>query len=381
MKTIFLSFLSLMGFGFSASAQSHINIEPLSATYTAAATVQFRVSWGAVPGEGCHNARIWLWIDFIKVENNQPSGTWMRAAVADPSPGTVAPETDKGFWLQGNAGSYSQTVTVTLTNMPANSACNWCAYASDCPPNMVLDEQVYYFKGTPPFTLKAPGGTIQTVSGTTLAASALDITPVSIRDKTECPGIFCPYSGSDLYIDATHLCRQRTCGAQNWEAWIKDMRDNELYRIVKMPDGLWWTAEEMRYDATATKQSYKCKENQQRMIYNRPIVACPAMWTVPSEAQFMGLKAFADDNALFADDTFDYYGRGRDTYGFAVIPDPSRSDGDNSVYPTSCPPVNGYTYSMIWACEDLRCHGPGNYQPWYAGTWYSWNQVRCLRQL
>ena len=44
MKKILLSFLSLTGWGFSALAQSHINIELLSATYTAPA-VQFRVSF------------------------------------------------------------------------------------------------------------------------------------------------------------------------------------------------------------------------------------------------------------------------------------------------------------------------------------------------
>jgi uncharacterized protein (TIGR02145 family) len=51
-------------------------------------------------------------------------------------------------------------------------------------------------------------------------------------------------------MDATHLCRQRTSGAQNWEAWIKDTRDNELYRIVLMPDGNWWLAQNVKYAST-----------------------------------------------------------------------------------------------------------------------------------
>jgi uncharacterized protein (TIGR02145 family) len=94
--------------------------------------------------------------------------------------------------------------------------------------------------------LIAANGTTQIVTGTTLATSALTITPTTIRDKTECPGDFCPYQGSDLYIDATHLCQQRTSGAKNWEAWIKDSRDNELYRIVKMPDNKWWLAQNVK---------------------------------------------------------------------------------------------------------------------------------------
>jgi uncharacterized protein (TIGR02145 family) len=49
-----------------------------------------------------------------------------------------------------------------------------------------------------------------------------------------------------LYIDATHKCGLRTSGAQNWEAWIKDTRDNELYRIVLMPDTKWWLAQNVK---------------------------------------------------------------------------------------------------------------------------------------
>jgi uncharacterized protein (TIGR02145 family) len=64
--------------------------------------------------------------------------------------------------------------------------------------------------------------------------------------------ITCPYTGSDLYIDATHLCQQRTSGARNWEAWIKDTRDNELYRIVIMPDNKWWLAQNVKYANTGS---------------------------------------------------------------------------------------------------------------------------------
>jgi uncharacterized protein (TIGR02145 family) len=167
--------------------------------------------------------------------------------------GTISPATGisydgtnrNGFWLEGNASTnYSTTLTVQLTNVPVKF--NWCAYVSDYPPNVTAANSTYTFKGTPPFTLIASNGATQTVAGKTLAASALTITPTTIRDKTECPGIFCIYTGSDLYIDATHLCQQRTSGAKNWEAWIKDSRDNELYRIVFMPDNKWWLAQNVK---------------------------------------------------------------------------------------------------------------------------------------
>ena len=255
MKKLLLSLLSLMGWGFAALAQSHINIELLSATYTAPA-VQFRVSWSSIPAVTgqTHNAKIWLWVDFIKIENNQPSGTWTRATISGTptvsssptSTATLDASTNKGFWLNGVTGSYSATVTISISNIPVNNKFNWCAYASDCPPNVTAANGTYTFKGTPPFTLIAANDDTQTVTGTTLAASALTVTPTTIIDNTACPGVFCPYQGSDLYIDATHLCQQRTSGAQNWEAWIKDMRDDKFYRIVYMPDANWWLAQNIK---------------------------------------------------------------------------------------------------------------------------------------
>ena len=59
--------------------------------------------------------------------------------------------------------------------------------------------------------------------------------------------IDCPYTGDDLYIDGTHACQQRTAGANNWEAYIQDNRDSEIYRIVLMPEGKWWLAQNVRY--------------------------------------------------------------------------------------------------------------------------------------
>jgi uncharacterized protein (TIGR02145 family) len=113
---------------------------------------------------------------------------------------------------------------------------------------MTESNGTYTFKGSPPFMLiAADGTTTQTVTGNTLPASALTITPVILTDETGYPNIFCPYTGSDLYNVAAYLCQPRTSGAQNWEAWIKDTRDDKLYRIVRMPDGKWWLAQNVRY--------------------------------------------------------------------------------------------------------------------------------------
>ncbi|MDR0694277.1 MAG: hypothetical protein LBF81_03140, partial [Prevotellaceae bacterium] len=197
-------------------------------------------------------------------DNTTIGNTWTRAEISTTpavsssptSTATLDASPYKGFWLNGVTGSYSATVTATLSNIPANTKFNWCAYVSDYPPNVTAANGTYTLKGTPPFTLIASDGiTTQTVTGKTLPTSALTITPTTIKDKTECPGVFCPYQGSDLYIDATHLCQQRTSGAQNWEAWIKDTRDNELYRIVLMPDNNWWLAQSVKFAGTGVVNS------------------------------------------------------------------------------------------------------------------------------
>ncbi|MDR2359621.1 MAG: hypothetical protein LBD87_07495 [Prevotellaceae bacterium] len=209
MKKIFLSFLSLMGLGFPALAQSHINIELLSATYTTPA-VQFRVSWDAIPEGTCHNSKIWLWVDFIKIENNQPSGTWTRATVANPSPGTFEADNNKGFWLQGNSSSYSQIVTVALTNIQANAKFNWCAYASDCPPNVTINNGTYTLKGTPPFIIN----TSIIEKGKSYSGGCI----TSLTDATGCSGIIPVFSAGAIQTTAAYKNCYNTSGSNISEA-------------------------------------------------------------------------------------------------------------------------------------------------------------------
>ena len=306
MKKHFLTFAMLASVAASAQVT---HIEPVSANY-ANNTVSFRVWWNAGSRDAAHLSKAWVWVDYITVNsNNTTSGnTWTRATVGTISGGVTSYDGSnrQGFWLEGNASTnYSATLTVQLTNVPAKF--NWCAYVSDFPPNVTVANGTYTFKGTPPFTLIAANGTTsQTVTGTTLVASALTITPATIRDKTECPGVFCMYSGSDLYIDATHFCQQRISGAQNWEAWIKDTRDNELYRIVLMPDNKWWLADNIRYTkgntigncsnndaarcATPCGRWYNPTEILDASAWSttNPSITrgiCPVNWHIPSEAE------------------------------------------------------------------------------------------------
>jgi uncharacterized protein (TIGR02145 family) len=304
MKKIFFLFAMLAGIA--ASAQSHISIQMLGATYTTSPAVKFRVSWSSVPtvtGQ-THNAKIWVWIDFLKVnaDNTTSGNTWTRADISTTpsvsssptSTATLETGNNKGFWLNGVTGSYSATVTATLSGIPANTKFNWCAYVSDCPPNVTATNGTYTFKGTPPFTL-SNGTATQTVTGKTLAASSLTIIPTTIKDKTECPGVFCPYTGNDLLIDATHSCQIRTSGAYNWVAWITDSRDSKSYRIAQLSTGLWTMDDYLNYTGhSAVVTNEKCtaadpdaKEYWRHTLASSAGTLCPDGWRLPNQEEYL----------------------------------------------------------------------------------------------
>ncbi|MDR0694094.1 MAG: hypothetical protein LBF81_02185 [Prevotellaceae bacterium] len=407
-----------------ASAQV-THVEPVGANY-ANKTVSFRVWWNAGSRDVTHLSKVWVWVDYLTVNsNNTTSGnTWARATV-----GTISPATGisydgtnrNGFWLEGNASAnYSATLTVQLTNVPTKF--NWCAYVSDYPPNVTANNGTYTFKGTPPFTLIASNGATKTVPGKTLAVSALTITPTTIRDKTECPGVFCIYSGSDLYIDATHLCQQRTSGAQNWEAWIKDARDDELYRIVYMPDNKWWLAQNVKlasYLGTSVGVAFsQGNKDESGLGYTiaETIGAwggtngqganiqgiCPSGWVLPMNSDWVAfltaveptvsLTAYAVGGVigvsavntsavkkLTTKDTYCY--QGEDIYGWAQL-----KDNRNSVWRAG-------TQAWWGGSENSRYHyhfvnhrpGYGNDCGWVSASTTAQDfiicAVRCFRQL
>ena len=415
MKKIYLSFLSLMGIGFSTFAQSHINIELLGATYTAPA-VQFRVSWNSIPtvtGQ-THNSKVWVWVDFLKLnaDNTTAGNTWTRAEISaipvvSSSPASTAAldaSTNKGFWLHGVSGSYSATVTALLSNsnIPANAKFNWCAYASDCPPFVIADNGTYTLQGTPPFILKAEDGTTQTVTGKTLPAASLTVAAITLTDKTECPSDFCPYTGSDLYRDATHLCGHRPTGARNWEAWIKDSRDNKLYRIVLMPDNKWWLAQNVKlanYNSSTVGVAVSGCTNEDdcgRYYTSAQVYAsyaggtsgssgnvqgiCPPGWLLPVRATFSTLansigNASTACAALHSLDT--KCTPTHNTYGWAsavALVNGSRNDYSSYWYTNDAGREDGFGVGDVTAnsCTILRFDNPGDNQA---------AVVRCFRQL
>jgi uncharacterized protein (TIGR02145 family) len=255
--------------------------------------VTFSVSWTGTP----YNNHVWVWVDFCPVAGTSP-GTFEKAVIsaASVTSGNYTDLNGRGFFVTANGA----TITATLN---ASGKFSWCAYGSDYPPNVLANtNSSYTLAGTPPFKLIASNGaTSLTVSGTTIATSALTFTPATITDTTGYPGLWCPYTGSDLYMDISHRCMERQSGAGNWEAWIKDSRDNELYRIVKMPDNKWWLAQNVKYTGTGTQPSWCTKDECGRYYTHAQARGawggssgtganiqgiCPNNWVIPMQSNY-----------------------------------------------------------------------------------------------
>ncbi len=274
MKKIYylLLFVLLPTLGYSQDYK--VTMSATSGSYSTSPTVSFNVSWSARQ-EGKYNSKVWVLVDYKDIT----TGIWDRAtitSVSAGSSGSTITANGRGFWLQGNNGAYSQKVTVMLSTGSATKF-SWCAHVNDCPPNVTGDGGVYRFRGTPPFTLIAVDGvTKQKVEGKTLNVTALTIIPKVLTDATDCPGAFCPYIGLDLYIDATHACQLRNVGAQNWEAYIKDVRDSQIYRVTQFSDGTWWMAEDLNSAVGRTS----C--GGVNLYANQNISYCPSGWNLPT---------------------------------------------------------------------------------------------------
>jgi uncharacterized protein (TIGR02145 family) len=215
----------------------------------------------------------------------------------------------------------------------------------------------------------------------------LTITPTIIKDKTECPGVFCPYTGSDLLIDATHPCKIRTSGAQKWEAWIKDARDDNKYRIVLMPDQKWYMAQNLNYrDVTYGcygDNSSNCNEANGVWYPYASVTAslCPTGWRVPTVAEW---SSFISVHSLTNEDVKSTTRSGNDTYGLTCL--------TVGYWSPACGGWCNMGYAELWwtstnGWSGIYIYNYGSYQI-DAGcihnncaTRNDWVTVRCFRQL
>jgi hypothetical protein len=169
--------------------QSMVQISNLSLTEGATPTLTFEVSWSTPPSSTPnHRDTIWLFADYRTVNSDGSVGAWTSASITAATViagnGEVIPSslTGRGFFLNGNGHtSFNSTVQITLA-APVNTKFNACVYASDWPPNAILQSGGgYALKGTPPFTIN---GTIIEPSHAFGAGTCI----TSITDSTGCPG-------------------------------------------------------------------------------------------------------------------------------------------------------------------------------------------------
>jgi uncharacterized protein (TIGR02145 family) len=395
----------------SITASAAVTVTPLSVDYPNK-KVTFSVSWIGM----AVNDRVWVWIDLSPITGTSP-GTFEKAKISEAtatagSITTVSGNT-RGFYVTASPS----TVTATLDN--ASGKFNWCVYGSDAPPNVTANNGTYTLYGTPPFILTAAGGTAtQTVATTTIATSAVTITPVTLTDQTGCPGVFCIYTGSDLYIDGTHLCQQRASGAKNWEAWIKDTRDSKIYRIVQMPDDHWWMAQPLAREAG----TYSTNGTTGVLYYADITAGCPSGWAFPSPTDWedmvtaYGGSDYANIKTITGWAGIEYYsGVGTDYYGISIAPTGVYAEGGsgwsagwyNTTLTFQMGPSKTYSSNSLtthtgmgWGFGCPRKSGQANesctgyYAGLNAGAWhgidlnsgvnkpgYTLAPLRCFRQL
>ncbi|MDR0728641.1 MAG: hypothetical protein LBF19_00740, partial [Prevotellaceae bacterium] len=181
-----LLLLALMGFGSLCYAQSVVRITQLGADYAAAPpTVTFRVYWDEAPQAPRHLDSVWLFIDYQPIHSDGSLGAWTPATLTNPAataPGTVSTASlnGRGFYLKGTTPTFSSIVTVALDGLSAGDRFNWCAYASDYPPNTTEGAGYYELHGTPPFVIN---GAITEPTRQYVGCIT------SLTDRTGCPGL------------------------------------------------------------------------------------------------------------------------------------------------------------------------------------------------
>jgi hypothetical protein len=178
MKKIFFLFAMLASV--TASAQSTVQVTPVSATYTGSPTIQFKVSWTSQT-TATHRNKVWVFVDFQPVISPTQKDNWQPATITgtiQKTAGTVSEQSNRGFFLEGTTTNFSSTIIVQLSNI-GTAKFNWCAYATDYPPNIAsVSGGTYTLKGTQSFVLS---GTI--ISGNKYAGNV-----TSLTDPTGCPG-------------------------------------------------------------------------------------------------------------------------------------------------------------------------------------------------
>jgi uncharacterized protein (TIGR02145 family) len=206
-------------------------------------------------------------------------------------------------------------------------------------------------------------------------------------------------------MDATHRCHARTTGAQNWEAWIKDSRDNELYRIVFMPDNKWWLAQNVKYAATGAVIS-GCNKDECGRTYSYAQAygswggtsgfpgnvqgVCPNGWVLPITANWNTFMSSISSNENTIAERLrsydspcspktDYYGWASIIGTWPTYLGKDRGDTGEGWYSNTAGDSKHITFHIdIYNCCVKAC---GRASTIWTGAGTYPGEVRCFRQL
>ncbi|MDR0667352.1 MAG: hypothetical protein LBF90_01885, partial [Prevotellaceae bacterium] len=212
-----------------------VEIQHLGANYSATPpTVTFEVFWDAAPTSPRHRDTVWLFVDVQPINPDNSVGAWRPATITAVAPplgaGTVIPSSlnGRGFYLDGHTGAvpFSSTLTVSLSPDLNGAKFNWCAYASDYPPNATEGAGHYVLHGTPPFVVNgdtlAPGvraftGCIDVLTDATGCPGLVPARPV-VTAFVATPDTICAGDTAALTATATGASEYSFDGGQTWQA-------------------------------------------------------------------------------------------------------------------------------------------------------------------
>ncbi len=241
--------------------------------------VTFKLTWTGCNGT-THLNKVWCFVDFQTVDAAGNKGAWKRATVsgaATVTNGTYAAGNTTGFYVTGSNGQ-SATVTVKLGN--ASGKFNWCAFATDYPPNAIMTNGSYILKGTPPFTLNGTA----TVSQKKYNGNRI----TTITDATNNPGGFIidyiDYAGcstNTINLGSVGFTSTQTwvVGAQTWSAPVTATYCNKT--AYSSP--------------TSAPYGTDCRNNTNGHLFSWCMVKryaaqlCPSPWRVPTTTDFCTL--------------------------------------------------------------------------------------------
>ncbi len=184
MRKIYFILLTLVCAYTHVLAENCVTVQQVSTNYKNS-SVTFDVYWKNCTGDATkHRNTVWVFVDYQLVDaNGAPLTQWAHAPLASATPtfevgtATYTPGNTAGFWLYNTTGKTSR-VTVPL-NIPANSRFNWCAFATDYPPNIAaVNNGTYTLGGMPSFT----------INGQNVGGKQYSGTVNSLADATSCPG-------------------------------------------------------------------------------------------------------------------------------------------------------------------------------------------------